>query len=148
VAPAAARHLLNRCLPGAAASVQGSSFHKLLPGYALYGGKRCVCVCAGVGQVVGAGGVSCVRVGVCRDGRGVWPAVLGGSRDDGTSWRSSTYTQHPCSSTHTQLPCLPRAWHQPHTQPQGPVSRRPAGAKQLAPAEQRAGRRVGVARRV
>lgn len=40
VAPAAARHLLTRCSQGSAASVQGTMFHKLLPGYALFGGKR------------------------------------------------------------------------------------------------------------
>jgi hypothetical protein len=40
VAPAAAHHLLTRCTPGSAASVQGSLFHKLLSGYGLFGGKR------------------------------------------------------------------------------------------------------------
>jgi hypothetical protein len=44
-APAAARHLLNRFMHGSAASVSGAPFHKLLPGYALYGGRRCVRVC-------------------------------------------------------------------------------------------------------
>lgn len=40
VAPAAARHLLTRCTPGSAASVQGTLFHKLFAGFALFGGKR------------------------------------------------------------------------------------------------------------
>jgi hypothetical protein len=64
VAPAAARHLLNRCTPGAGASLQGTLFHKLLAGFGLFGGKRlvicwrswqaCVCMCAGchIGAVV------------------------------------------------------------------------------------------------
>lgn len=42
VAPAAARHLLTRCTPGAEANVQGTLFHKLLPGFGLFGGKRWV----------------------------------------------------------------------------------------------------------
>lgn len=42
VAPAAARHLLNRCTPGAGASLQGTLFHKLLAGFGLFGGKRWV----------------------------------------------------------------------------------------------------------
>ncbi|WIA22889.1 hypothetical protein OEZ86_009830 [Tetradesmus obliquus] len=39
VAPAAARHLINRVQQGASASLHNCKFHKLLPYYALYGGK-------------------------------------------------------------------------------------------------------------
>lgn len=51
VAPAAARHLLTRCTPGAGASVQGTLFHKLLPGYGLFGGKSSAAAFPGGQQV-------------------------------------------------------------------------------------------------
>ncbi|KAF6253324.1 hypothetical protein COO60DRAFT_1643255 [Scenedesmus sp. NREL 46B-D3] len=39
MAPAAARHLINRVQPGSSASLLNSTVHKLLPYYALYGGR-------------------------------------------------------------------------------------------------------------
>ncbi|GIL54656.1 hypothetical protein Vafri_10384 [Volvox africanus] len=38
IVPVAANHFRNRCLPGSAAGIAGTSFHKLLPRYALHGG--------------------------------------------------------------------------------------------------------------
>lgn len=38
--PAGALHLRNRCLPGGAACLQGASFHKLLPNFAAFAGKK------------------------------------------------------------------------------------------------------------
>ncbi len=38
--PIGAVHLRNRCLPGATASLAGTTFHKLLRHYALFGAKK------------------------------------------------------------------------------------------------------------
>ncbi|GLC77152.1 hypothetical protein PLESTF_001891900 [Pleodorina starrii] len=40
VVPVAANHFRNRCMPGSAAGLAGTAFHKLLPRYALHGGLR------------------------------------------------------------------------------------------------------------
>ncbi|GFR49701.1 hypothetical protein Agub_g11852 [Astrephomene gubernaculifera] len=38
VVPVAASHFRNRCMPGSSGGIAGTSFHKLLPRYAIYGG--------------------------------------------------------------------------------------------------------------
>lgn len=40
--PAAANSFRSRCLPGSAGGLQGTLFHKLLPTYAIFGGKRTI----------------------------------------------------------------------------------------------------------
>lgn len=40
IVPAAASHLRNRCLPGTSAPLGGTTFHKLLPRFALHGGQH------------------------------------------------------------------------------------------------------------
>lgn len=71
VAPAAARHLLNRCTPGAGASLQGALFHKLLAGFGLFGGKSSAALFPGGQQVPSNSKLKTTIVGavsVSRDG--------------------------------------------------------------------------------
>lgn len=82
VAPAAARHLLTRCTPGAGASVQGTLFHKLLPGFGLFGGKRWGTqggMDAAVRKYTGGGAFDGLCAGSLQCGqRAAWDCMQGG----------------------------------------------------------------------